>query len=166
MAMWQILLIILLLAPISLLAGALWRNRVPLTQPPGLVTRLKTYFGHNVATLQPGSRFPELRPAVYPFKPALLCSEIPQALAALGWDWQDSGDCHYRATVTTALLGFTDDVSITVEAVGEASSLLKVRSASRFGKGDLGANTRHILDFVAAIDRQFAEGRPVPAGVE
>jgi len=164
--MWQILLIIIVLGPVLLLAGAILLNRVPLTEPPGFMARIGTYLGHNVARLEPNSAFPELQPALRPVKPALLCAAIPAALDALGWSWQRDGDCSFKATVTTPLLGFTDDVTIHVESVGEASSRLVVRSASRVGKGDLGANTRHILDLVNAVDRQLAEGEPVTTRVE
>ncbi len=99
-------------------------------------------------------------------KPTLLCAEIPPALESLGWVWQRSGDCEFSATVTTPLLKFTDDVTIHVEPVGEASSRLAVRSASRVGRGDLGANTRHILDLVDAVDRQLAAGVPVTTGAD
>ena len=146
--------------------GAILLNRVPLMESPGFTARITTYLGHNVARLEPNSRFPELQPALRPVKPALLCAEIPTALDALGWSWQRDGDCSFRATVTTPLLGFTDDVTIQVEPVGEASSRLAVRSASRVGKGDLGANTRHILDLVDAVDRQLAEGKPVTTGID
>lgn len=147
--------IVILLLPLALLIGALLLNRVPLFEPPGFVTRMKTYLGTNVAELRPDSPFPELRPAVYPVKPARLCEQIPPALAVLGWDWQaPAGDCRYRASVTTPLLRFEDDVSIGVEPVGEASSRLRIRSRSRVGKGDLGANTRHILDLIEAVEGQ------------
>ena len=164
--MWQILVIVIVLLPSILLAGAILLNRVPLFESPGFMARISTYLGHNVARLEPNAAFPELRPALRPVKPALLCAEIPPALDTLGWRWQREGDCSFKATVTTSLLGFADDVTVHVEAVGEASSRLAVRSASRVGKGDLGANTRHILDLVAAVDRQLAAGKPVTTGTD
>lgn len=166
MRMWQILLLIIVIVPTLLLAGAILLNRVPLTEPPGFMARISTYLGHNVARLEPNSAFPELQPVMRPVKPALLCAEIPPALDAMGWSWQRNGDCSFKATVTTPLLGFTDDVTIHVDSVGEASSRLVVRSASRIGKGDLGANTRHILDLIDAVDRQMAEGKPVTTGTD
>lgn len=155
MRMAIIIAIIILLLPLLLLAGAIVLNRVPLFEPPGFSERIRIYLGHNVAELQPDARFPELRPAVYPVKPALLCRQIPEALDALGWQWQRLADeCHYQAVVTTPLLGFKDDVSISVEAVGDASSRLEVVSRSRIGRGDFGANIRHVRDLVRAIEEQ------------
>lgn len=153
--MWLTIILVILLAPALLLAGALLLNRVPLTEPPGFMERLRTYLGQNTAILAPESRFPELRPVIHPVKPELLCRQIPPALDELGWEWQTiPGDCRYHAVVSTPLLGFMDDLMIGVEAIGDSSSHLVVVSGSRIGKGDLGANTRHILDLVQAIERQ------------
>ena len=153
--MWLTLILVIVLAPAVLLAGAILLNRVPLTGPPGFVERLKTYLGQNVAELRPDAGFPELRPVLYPIKPGLLCQQIPPALDALGWQWQElPNDCRYHAVVTTPLLGFKDDVSIGVEAVGDSSSRLIVVSGSRVGRGDLGANIRHVLDLVRTIEEQ------------
>lgn len=153
--MWLALVLVILLAPAALLAGAVLLNRVPLFEPPGFTVRLQTYLGHNVAELRPDADFPELRPAVYPIKPALLCQQVTSALDSLGWEWQAlAGDCHYHAIVRTPLLGFKDDVRIGVEPVGDSSSRLAVRSGSRVGRGDMGANIRHVLDLVSAVERQ------------
>ncbi|MDZ7736587.1 MAG: DUF1499 domain-containing protein [Gammaproteobacteria bacterium] len=99
--------------------------------------------------------FPELRPAVYPIEPALLCQQVTSALEFAGLEWQAlAGDCHYHAIVTTPLLGFKDDVRIGVEPVGDSSSHLTIHSGSRVGRGDMGANIRHVLDLVRAVERQ------------
>lgn len=149
---------------IALLLGALLLNRVSLLAAPGPLARLSRYLGRNVAELEPDASLPELKPSVYPVKPALLCREIPRALAMLEWNWQETPHCHYRATVTTALLRFTDDVTIAVEPVGEASSCLRIRSVSRVGKADFGANRRHVLDLVDTIEQLLATGQPVRVG--
>lgn len=157
--MWLWVLAIVVLLPVILLVGALLLNRVPLFSEPGLGMRVGTYLGHNMAELRPDSVFPELRPQVYPVTPEFLCREIPLALDRLRWCWQAADDCHYTATVTTPLLRFKDDLSIGAVAVGAGSSHLTVRSQSRVGTGDFGANTRHILDLVRSIELQFDSGR-------
>ena len=55
-----------------------------------------------------------------------------------------------RAVATTAVFRFKDDVTIAVrrEAGGAA---VDVRSHSRIGKGDLGANARRIREFQARL---------------
>ena len=54
--------------------------------------------------------------------------------------------------MTTKLWKFKDDVTIQIQPAQPSGSLLVVRSASRVGKGDLGANTRHIMNLVEIVD--------------
>lgn len=131
-------------------------NRLPILDPPGMGARLATYLGSNVAELKPDSPFPELRPRDYPIHHDRLCREIPVTLMDLGWAWQSAGDCRYRAVVTTPLLRFRDDVSIEVQSLGGNGARLQVRSQSRVGRGDLGANTRHVLDLISALEQRLS----------
>ncbi|KAL4434132.1 hypothetical protein ABPG75_000573 [Micractinium tetrahymenae] len=63
----------------------------------------------------------------------------------------------------TALMRFKDDVSVRVrQAPGGGSVLVDVRSASRVGKGDLGANAARIGKYLAVLRRELglpAEGQ-------
>lgn len=157
MRMWITLLIIVLLLPAGLLAGALWLNGANLFQTPGPAVRLSTYLGQNVVELSADSEFPELRPREYPLPAQELCDLIPAALDDLRWRWQRDNDCSYSAVVTTALLKFQDDVRVSVESLEDDSrSRLHIRSQSRVGRGDLGANRRHVLDLIGKIERQSA----------
>lgn len=54
--------------------------------------------------------------------------------------------------MTTKIIKFKDDVTIWVEADGEERSTLFARSASRVGWGDLGANTRHLMNLFETVD--------------
>jgi uncharacterized protein (DUF1499 family) len=58
-----------------------------------------------------------------------------------------------EAVATTRVFGFLDDIAISVrpEPDGKASRI-DVRSKSRVGKGDQGANAKRIRDYVAALD--------------
>lgn len=51
-----------------------------------------------------------------------------------------STDDYLHATFRTALMGFTDDV----ELLRQTDGFLQVRSASRLGKSDLGANRKRV----------------------
>ena len=55
-----------------------------------------------------------------------------------------------RAVATTPVFRFKDDVTISV-AHQDNFTLVNVRSKSRIGKGDLGANARRIRDFQARL---------------
>ena len=55
--------------------------------------------------------------------------------------------------MTTPLWRFQDDVHIRVEPDPATDrAVLLIRSESRVGKGDLGTNTRHVLDLYAQLD--------------
>ncbi len=56
-----------------------------------------------------------------------------------------------EATVLSLLMGFRDDVVIRVSPLGQ-SSRIDLRSASRYGTTDLGANAARLRDLLADID--------------
>lgn len=70
----------------------------------------------------------------------------------LGWaiHAQDREQGHIEATDTSALFGFVDDIAIRVQATGQGSKI-DLRSISRVGKSDLGANAARIRAFGEAI---------------
>jgi uncharacterized protein (DUF1499 family) len=70
------------------------------------------------------------------------------AAEAMGWEItaRDPGTARIEAVATTRWFGFKDDVLVRVSPSG-AGSRLDVRSKSRVGKGDVGANARRIRAF-------------------
>ena len=70
----------------------------------------------------------------------------------LGWDvladTNVDGERTLEATATTFWFGFVDDVVVRIRSDG-SGSLVDVRSASRVGSSDLGANARRIDAFMA-----------------
>jgi len=96
--------------------------------------------------------YPELQPQRFtkPFDQvfaaaAATAREMDFAVAA-----QSSEKGEILAVATTRVLRFKDDVTITLGREGQAVSV-NVRSRSRIGKGDLGANARRIRDFQARL---------------
>jgi uncharacterized protein (DUF1499 family) len=65
-----------------------------------------------------------------------------------------------EAVVTTRLFGFEDDVVVRVRAEGAAGSRVDVRSKSRDGRGDIGANAARIRAFLAALASPGGQGAP------
>jgi len=57
-----------------------------------------------------------------------------------------------EAVATTALFHFQDDIVIRVRPEGGDASRVDMRSKSRDGKGDIGANAARIRAFVAALE--------------
>ena len=70
----------------------------------------------------------------------------------LGWDvladTDVDGERTLEATATTFWFGFVDDVVVRIRPDG-GGSLVDVRSASRIGSSDLGANARRVDAFIA-----------------
>lgn len=68
----------------------------------------------------------------------------------MGWDvyFQDEAAGHIEAVATTRWFNFKDDIVIRVQA-RENGTEIDLRSVSRVGKGDLGANARRIKQFIA-----------------
>ncbi len=75
-----------------------------------------------------------------------------RAARDLGWTIVDSDEAAGRieATDTTYWFGFVDDVVIRVRAEGGVSRV-DIRSKSRVGRGDLGANARRIRAFMSRM---------------
>lgn len=144
----------LVLLGVALIAAGVISNRLPLTEPPGLLTRLSTYLNTHVAETQENSPFAELRPHRYEAPPELLFDVARRAAQNLKWEITelDAAKKEIQAVVTTRVWGFKDDVMMQIQPAQPSGNWLWIRSASRVGKGDLGANTRHVLDLIQAVD--------------
>ncbi|MFT5583390.1 MAG: hypothetical protein ACI9VR_000968 [Cognaticolwellia sp.] len=99
-------------------------------------------------------RFPEPTQAVFDRAEAV-------ALAMPGWQ-----NCTIpepfllTCEAVTPKMGFIDDVSIWVAPEGPGMSVLKMRSASRQGKGDLGANAKRIQAYQEAFAAYRSDAPP------
>lgn len=84
--------------------------------------------------------------------PAAALERAVEVARGLGWDVVASGaqgeDLTVEAVATTFWFGFLDDVVIRIRADG-GGSLVDIRSASRVGRSDLGANASRIDAFLA-----------------
>ena len=71
----------------------------------------------------------------------------------MGWDIvaSDEGKGHIEATATTALFGFKDDVVIRLSAANGGTQV-DMRSASRVGLSDLGANAARIQAYFDTLN--------------
>jgi Protein of unknown function (DUF1499) len=144
--------------PFALILGAFIQNDLPWTDPPGLNTRLKHYLTTNVAETVDASLYPELIMREYDFPKEHLFSLLKASVTKLGWEIDSERDEKYSllAVVTTPLRGYKDDILIRLIPISDDRNHLYIRSSSREGHGDLGTNTRHILDLYHQIDMQIA----------
>lgn len=138
----------------GLLLGSILKNGVPLFSDPGFSTRISTYLTTNVAATEPGHSFPELEPRTWEQPPDDLFDLVTEAVNELGWETVSSDQDTYtlNAVVTTRVMQYKDDISIEVRDQGNGNSEMILRSASRVGQGDLGANLSHILSLYKTLD--------------
>jgi uncharacterized protein (DUF1499 family) len=146
-------LLLVLLSPFLLALAALVLNRVPWLDPPGPAARLKLYLTTNVAETRVDHVRPELRPLELALPEPQMRDAVIAVIERLGWRDLDEENGVLSAVVVTPLLRFKDDVGVRIEPQTEGLVRVQVRSASRVGQGDLGANTRHVMDLFAQLRR-------------
>lgn len=113
------------------------------------------YAGEEVARIQRDA-FPDLvtltvdRPANDVFGVA------EQVARDQGWEIvsADSGTGLIEATATTRWIRFKDDVVIRITPSADGTAI-DVRSKSRIGQGDMGANARRIYDYLNDLEAAF-----------
>jgi hypothetical protein len=133
---------------------------VSLTVP---VSTLEKYEGPRFAEMADrslGQIATEAYPSVQPLTtPATGDAAYAAALAearAKGWTIvsEDPATGTFNATATTFWFGFKDDVAVRVRAEGEGS-VIDVRSTSRVGLSDLGANAARIEAYLSGVERRL-----------
>lgn len=109
------------------------------------------YAGTEAATQQK-SAYPDLRTVRFDDAPGVIFDRTLTAVKALGWDVvaSNADEGRIEATETTAWFGFKDDVVVRIVADGEGSAL-DVRSKSRVGISDLGANAARIRKLIERV---------------
>jgi hypothetical protein len=109
------------------------------------------YGGPDVARAQIGA-YPDLRPHRMGAAPEHAFKRAQQAARDMGWEIvaADAAAGRIEATDTTFWFGFKDDVVVRVEADG-AGSRVDVRSVSRVGVGDVGANAKRVRAYLRAL---------------
>ena len=109
------------------------------------------YGGPAVAAQQKQS-YPDIAPVQLTVPPDRAFARAEAAARALGWDIAaaEPADGRIEATATTRWFRFKDDVVIRVTPAA-GGSRVDVRSVSRIGRSDLGANAKRIRAFVAKL---------------
>jgi uncharacterized protein (DUF1499 family) len=109
------------------------------------------YEGAKVAAQQKVA-YPDIAPITLPDPPERAFERALAAARSLGWEIVAAEPTQGRieATDTTRWFGFKDDVVIRVRPAG-AGSRVDVRSESRVGRSDVGANAARIRRFRSAL---------------
>ena len=128
--------------PPSFVALAEARNRGP----------NKAAYAGAAAAEQQRRAYQDIAPKVVKDAPREAMQKAIDAARSMGWEVvaTDSAAGRIEAVDTTAWFGFKDDVVIRIRPEG-AGSRVDVRSASRVGESDLGANAQRIRDFLSKL---------------
>jgi uncharacterized protein (DUF1499 family) len=112
------------------------------------------YGGPEVAAAQ-AKGYPDIGPRYLAVPPAAAFEQALAAARAMGWTIVAAEPAAGRieATATTRWLGFKDDVVVRIRPDDAGGSRVDVRSASRVGKSDLGANARRIREYLGRLRR-------------
>jgi len=148
----KIILVIVLLA-VTASGTAIVRNGVPLVEKPGPGKRLLVYLSRNTAETRPDHDWPELRTRAYSSTVDELFDRVERTIRELGWEVveKDQQAHTLHAVVSTPWLGFQDDVRIRLAGTSYQGTALNVRSGSRIGRADFGANAGHIMALHRAL---------------
>lgn len=167
---WAVaLLAVVALIPLGMVAGMIITGfRVPVIHdittdtddPPAFVALLPLregaespaeYDGLEAARLQQKG-YPDLAPLRVPQPPDAVLPAATAVAEETGWRVQVVAPTEGRleALATTKWFGFTDDVVVRVRPEG-SGSVVDIRSKSRVGRSDLGANAARIRKFLAAL---------------
>lgn len=141
--------------PLVLGVGALMLNGAGLVDPPGVGERLRVYLTRNLVLTAPDHPFPELRSRCYQGTVEELGRQLEQAMRVLGWELPAVGQrpLSRQALITSHLWRFRDDLAVELQPEADGRICLHIRSESRVGKGDFGANRRHVLDLYRELGR-------------
>lgn len=128
--------------------------------PPAFVTLLEvrnqspngSAYGGAAIAEQQRKAYADLKPLDLASSPREALQKAIDAARAMRWEvvGSDAATGRVEATDTTSWFGFKDDVVIRVRPNGTGSRI-DVRSVSRVGKSDLGANAQRVRDYLAKL---------------
>ncbi|MEW5926874.1 MAG: DUF1499 domain-containing protein [Gemmatimonadota bacterium] len=112
------------------------------------------YEGETVAEQQRRA-YPDLQPVMMTAPLSVVFDDALATARRMGWEIVDSNreEGRIEATATTTWFGFKDDVVIRVMPASGVARV-DVRSKSRVGRGDAGANAARIRDYLEALRRR------------
>ena len=152
-------------APLTLFLQAVGAARIndvstDTADPPPLVTTLQmrsdavtpaAYPGKAVAEQQ-HEAYPDIAPIVLDLPPAEAFKRVDAVATAMGWEVvaRAPADGRIEAIDTSSWFGLRDDIVVRIRPEGTGSRI-DIRSKSRLGRADLGANAHRIRVFTAKL---------------
>ncbi len=113
------------------------------------------YAGEDVARQQ-REAYPDIQTLRSDIYPTLMFDHALATARSMGWEIvaENAEEGRIEATDTTFWFGFTDDVVIRIRADGDGS-LVDLRSKSRVGLSDVGANAARISRYLDALQERL-----------
>jgi len=123
------------------------------TEAPPQFSLPKVYASHFAELQRIG--YPDLQPLPLPAPPAQAFARALAAARAMDLEIVSADEKAGRieAVATTRWFGFKDDMVVRIAPLG-AGSRIDVRSKSRVGRSDVGANARRIQEFLTRLGRE------------
>ena len=131
-------------------------------RPPGTVA-----YPPKFAALQ-DEAYPDIAPLEFDVSPRVVYREALKLVEKRKWQVVDEmppeggRNGTIEAVARTLIMGFRDDVVIRVSAAGNGARV-DVRSASRYGFNDFGANAQRVASLLEDIDEAVSAAPPEPA---
>ena len=124
---------------------------LPVRQKAG-ATNSAVYAGESIASQQ-RLAYPDIKPLTAQDTPDRLFDRALLLARKSGWEIlkPDRQSGRIEATDTTLWFGFKDDIVIRVQGDVAGGSRLDIRSVSRVGRSDAGANAARIRQYLAAL---------------
>ena len=97
--------------------------------------------------------YPDIKSLIVKAPPAEAMQKAIDAARSSGWEIvsTDSPSGRLEATDTTMWFGFKDDIVVQVRPEASGGSRIDVRSVSRVGGSDVGANAKRIREFLSRL---------------
>ena len=123
--------------------------------PPRYMTANLAYPGEAFARQQRAA-YPDIQPVMLAMPPRQAFERAVKAAESMGWEvvGRDAAAGTLEAVDTTRWFGFKDDIAVRVTAADAGSphlSRVDIRSKSRVGRSDLGANARRIRAYAQQL---------------
>lgn len=123
-------------------------------------------YGGPAIAAQQQEAYPDIKPLRLPLNTNILLEEALAVAQRLKWkvigvesDGTKEGNIRFEATDSTFWFGFKDDIVVRITPLDNGSRI-DVRSVSRLGRSDVGANARRIRAFLEALKARVADEYP------
>ncbi len=130
------------------------RAKTPNVNPVDYIGK-KDPRGQKLVSVLQVKGYPNIRPLVLEDAPDVIFGEAKNVAKSLGWKIvsENVETGIIEATDTTFWYGFKDDVIIRIQPSEGGATVLDIRSVSRVGASDIGANAARIRKFTKAIQK-------------